>query len=75
MILKEFSKKYGVPYGTVYESSFHVQVTPTIRHDRDYPEKELFEEVYKLEKARIDKHLRFVRKHEEIIERLRCVHP
>lgn len=73
--LKEFSKKYDVPYSVVYESSYRVHVESTMRRDREFPERELFAEVRRLLINRIEKHRAIVGKQEEILNRLRGVHP
>lgn len=43
MTLKEFSKKYGMPYTFVIEASIHIFPNPTPERDCDYDEREVYD--------------------------------
>ena len=73
MTLKEFSKKYQIPYNIVYEASYKVQPISTERRDREYPEKQLFVETRSVVSCRLKKHTEQMRKSNEMMDRLRGV--
>ena len=56
MTLKEFSIKYEVPYNLVYDSSYGVKPVSTLRRDRDFPEKDLYQSVVQNINRRIKRH-------------------
>lgn len=62
MTLKEFAKKYGVPYSIVYNASCRVHVAPTFMKNRDFPADELQTAVINELSARVCKH------HDEMIK-------
>ena len=71
MTLKEFSRKYQVPYHIVYEASYKVPAISTMRKDREFPEKQLFVEVMSAVNNKIRKHRDMAHKQAEILDRLR----
>ena len=75
MTLKEFAKKYDIPYHIVYEASYKVPVISTLQRDREYPEKALFVEVRRVVKNRISRHRDLAMKQEEILDHLRGICP
>lgn len=46
MTLKDFSRKYDIPYGVVYAASYKVQPVCGDVYEREYPEKELRAALY-----------------------------
>ena len=72
MTLKEFSRKYDVPYHFVYETSYRVQPISTERMDREYPEKELYNEVLKVIDEKIAKHKANLEKMTALHNKLVC---
>lgn len=75
MTLREFSDKYKIPYHIVYEASYKVPVVSTLRKDREYPERPLYREVENIVNERINRHRDLLKKQEEIMDKLRSVHP
>lgn len=43
MTIKGFADKYNIPYHTAYQASYGVKPVSTMMKDREYPEKELFD--------------------------------
>ena len=70
MTLKEFSKKYDIPYPIVYQSSWRVKSDSPWLHDRDYPEEGLKQAVNELTDARIAKYSEMLENQKKIKERL-----
>lgn len=75
LTLKEFSRKYQVPYHIVYEASYKVHAISTMQKDREYPEKELFTEVRSVLSGRMRHHRDLARKQAEILDKLRGICP
>lgn len=54
MTLKDFSKKYNIPYSIVYAASYKVQPVVCDVYEREYPERELCSALYDIVNSRID---------------------
>lgn len=70
MTLKEFSRKYDVPYHIVYTASYKVQPESTWFKDKDYPEKELREQVLIISSKAVEKHMRLMELHVQVMKNL-----
>ena len=70
MTLKEFSRKYNVPYHIVYEASYAVHPISTDRYDREYPEEGIRKEVANRLKASIERHEMMAAKQRDILKNL-----
>ena len=70
MTVKEFAEKYRLSYHTVYEATYRVKPESTWLHDRDYPEKELRNELLKIADQRIEKHRRLMEQLTEVRKKL-----
>ena len=71
MTLKEFSLKYDIPYGIVYESSCKLSSYATLRRDREYDEDDIRQAVLRLVKGRIKRHRDIALKHKGYFDSLR----
>ena len=60
MTIREFADKYHVPYHIVYEATYKVQAISTMRRDREYIEKELFDATSDLIEDRANKHAKLL---------------
>ena len=56
MTIKQFMKKYGVPYNIVYNATYKVHPLDYALKEREYNEQELYREVEDSLLARIRKH-------------------
>ena len=56
MTIREFSDKYGIPYGIAYEATYKVPSYSTLQKDREYPEDQMFAEAERIISARMKKH-------------------
>lgn len=70
MTIKEFSKKYRIPYNAVYEATYKVTPMSNGLHDREYPEEDLRREILKLTEERIRKHKRMLERVIQIRKRV-----
>ena len=70
MTLKEFSKKYDIPYHLVYEVSYKVPYYLTEHSYREYHEDLLFKAVAGLLIRRVDKNREIVKEQIEMLRRL-----
>ena len=53
MTIKEFSDKYQIPYNIAFKASYVVKPAATFRCDREYDEKELYDETLRYAKGRL----------------------
>ena len=56
MTIKEFANKYRVPYHVAYNASYKIKPYASMERDKDFSEKELFEETKKMLESRLKKH-------------------
>jgi len=70
MTLKEFEKKYDIPYNIIYAATPYVRSTSTTMVDRDYPEKELMDAIVHNLAISLDRHKRYLEKYSEMLNRL-----
>ena len=54
MTLKDFSRKYDIPYSIVYAASYKVHPVYGEVYEREYPESELRSALYETVSSRID---------------------
>ena len=70
MTLKEFEKKYDIPYNVIYAATYRVHCTATLHSDRDYPEKELMDAIIQNLVISIDRHKHYLTKYIDILNKL-----
>ena len=70
MTIKEFEKKYDIPYNIIYSATARVHSTSTMLVDRDYPEKELLDSVVQNLAVSLDRHKRYLEKYSSMLNRL-----
>ena len=73
MTLKEFSRKYDIPYHVVYEVSYNVQPITTRLKQREWDEKGLFTETNRFVNDRIKFHRESLDRYVELKDRLEGV--
>lgn len=71
MTLKEFAKKYDIPYNVVYSATYNVRPLSTWMHDRDYPEQALHDEIISILQKRIGRLKRDIEKNEGFLAKLK----
>jgi hypothetical protein len=74
MTLKEFARKYEIPYSLVWEASYNVKPTATIQRSKDFPEFELYASIMKLLSRRALKKCEQVGKIIEQRQRIRSIY-
>lgn len=70
MTIREIADKYSVPYHIVYEASYKVTPISTELKDRDWPEREMVREIYRIACERIKFHRQAMDKSIMIKERM-----
>lgn len=70
MTIKEFAKKYDVPYNLVYDATYRVKPESTWMRDRDYPEQALHDEIVSILRKRIGRLERSVVKNRTFLDKL-----
>jgi len=71
MTMKEFARKYDIPYPVVYKASFRVHPVSSVKREKDYPEEDLLRETERFANQRIKECKRYISEYQDVIDKIK----